>query len=80
LRVFELPSETSELIRRTCVAHFGALTDFMAVPGVLALEKQRFHPRLSCGRTVGALLSGPGTDELIVTNSLNFDPTFFESC
>ena len=31
----------------------GALTSFVLVPGVPALEKQRFHPRLSCDVPLG---------------------------
>jgi hypothetical protein len=46
---------------------------FCEIPGVPALEKQRFHPWLTCGHAVGVLLSGPGTDELIVPNGLSPD-------
>ena len=52
---------------------------FCEIPGVPALEKQRFHPWLTCGHAVGVLLSGPGTDELMVPNGLSPDyyPHFF---
>jgi hypothetical protein len=35
--------------------------------------REALHPWLTCGRAVGAQLSGPGTDELIATYDEQID-------
>jgi hypothetical protein len=47
---------------------FRARNHLLQVPGV---ARKAAHPWLTCGRSVGALLSGPCPDELIVPLGLS---------
>ena len=59
---FGLEEEVHGGIDRALSRPYRAQNDFVQDQGF----REALHPWLSCGRSVGALLSGPGRDELIV--------------